>query len=128
MKNTERLKELAEEYGLTGEDFYKDKRGFVIITRGGVEKIQTRDSINITYEVITCQEDFVVIKAIATVEGARAESFGEAAKKNCMNTYYVAMAEKRAKARVVLQLTNFYQLGIYSEDEIEKENGHASRS
>jgi|TARA_Y100001963_G_C6757458_1_gene437665 hypothetical protein len=119
MKNTERLKELAKDYGLTGEDFYKDARGFVIITRNGVEKIQARDSIGLTYVTEKLEPDFVVIKAIAAVDGARVESYGEASPKNCKNSYFVAMAEKRAKARAILQLTQFYQLGVYSEDEIE---------
>ena len=119
MKNVERLKEPAAEYGLTGEDFFKDARGFVIITRGGIEKIQARDSIGITFVTEKLEPDFVVIKAIAAVDDARVESYGEASPKNCKNSYYVAMAEKRAKARAVLQLTQFYQLGVYSEDEIE---------
>tara|TARA_Y100001937_G_C7129648_1_gene336614 strand:+ start:95 stop:487 length:393 start_codon:yes stop_codon:yes gene_type:complete len=119
MKNTERLRQLATDYGLTKEDFYKDARGFVIITRGGIEKIQARDSIGLTYVTEKLEPEFVVIKAIASVDGARVESYGEASPKNCKNSYFVAMAEKRAKARAVLQLTQFYQLGVYSEDEIE---------
>ena len=133
MKNTERLKELAQNYELTGDDFYKDARGFVIITRAGIEKIQQRDSIGVTYITEKLEHDFVVIRAIAMVDGAKVESYGEASPKNCKNVYYVAMAEKRAKARAVLQLTQFYQLGVYSEDEIEdkqpvKNGSHAVRS
>jgi hypothetical protein len=36
--------------------------------------------------------------------------------------YPVEVAEKRAKARAILQLTGFYSEGIYSEDEINQED------
>ena len=35
----EALRRLYKENGLTEEDIYKDKRGFVIITRTGIDKI-----------------------------------------------------------------------------------------
>ena len=135
MKNTERLKELAQSYELTGEDFFKHPTFvFVIITRTGIEKIAGVDNIQITYEVVKCDPDFVVIKAIATKGKARIESYGEANSKNCKTSYFVAMAEKRAMSRSVLKLSEFYRLGVYSEVEAEefkrpsKANSHAVRS
>ena len=44
-------------------------------------------------------------------------TFGTAQPKNCQSTYYLEMAEKRSKARAVLQITSFYSLGVYSEVE-----------
>tara|TARA_R110000824_G_scaffold193230_2_gene375630 strand:- start:1946 stop:2374 length:429 start_codon:yes stop_codon:yes gene_type:complete len=142
MKNTERLKELAQSYELTGEDFFKHPTfGFVIITRTGIEKIAGVDRIELTYEMVKCESDFVVIKAIATMDKrmgvkriTQIESYGEANSKNCKTSYFVAMAEKRAKARAVLMLSEFYRLGVYSEVESEdfkrplKANSHAVRS
>ena len=121
MKNTERLRQLAKNYGLTGQDFHKDSRGFIIITRTGIDKIQTKDNIKVTYITEKLELDFVVIKAIASSEHGRIESYGEASPKNCKNSYFVAMAQKRSKARAILELSNFYELKVYSEDEIEPE-------
>tara|TARA_R100000808_G_C2143499_1_gene151280 strand:+ start:1017 stop:1499 length:483 start_codon:yes stop_codon:yes gene_type:complete len=47
----------------------------------------------------------------------KVESTGEANALNCTNEYYLAMAEKRAKDRVVLKLINAYEYGIYSDVE-----------
>lgn len=121
MKNTERFRQLAKDYGLTGQHFYKDSRGFITITRTGIDKIQTKDNINVTYITEKLELDFVVIKAIASSEHGRVESYGEASRKNCKNNFFVAMAQKRSKARAILELTNFYELKVFSEDEPEPE-------
>jgi TRAP-type mannitol/chloroaromatic compound transport system substrate-binding protein len=43
----EALRRLYKENGLTEEDIYKDKRGFVIITRTGIDKIVSRNKITV---------------------------------------------------------------------------------
>ena len=48
----EALRRLYKQNGLTEEDIYKDKRGFVIITRTGIDKIVSRNNITVAYEVI----------------------------------------------------------------------------
>ena len=118
----EQLKRLFEENGLVKEDVYKDKRGFVIMTRTGIDKIVANRGINITYEIQNLDPEWVVIKAIGTINnGTREmtiETFGECSPKNNKNAYPVAMAEKRAMSRVVLKLSGFYQEGIYGHDEL----------
>ena len=42
---------------------------------------------------------------------------GEANSLNCTAEYYLAMAEKRAKDRLILKLINAYEYGIYSDVE-----------
>lgn len=135
-KGNERLRELAERYGLTGKDFFKHpSQGFIIITRAGVEKIMAHDKINVTYHVVpelTENQENCCIKAVATKvdnDGVvfSAESFGTANHYNCsvktsksgrtLPHYPVETAEKRAKARAVLQITGFYSEGVFSEDE-----------
>tara|TARA_Y100000593_G_C4040552_1_gene204920 strand:+ start:58 stop:492 length:435 start_codon:yes stop_codon:yes gene_type:complete len=144
MKNTERLKELAQNYELTGNDFFKSHQGFIIITRTGIEKIAAIDNMDIKYEMVKCENDFVVIKAIVTKEGKSMESYGESdllnlpikvgKNGNKIARYPVALAEKRAKARAVLQLSEFYKYGIYAEVESDefkrpsKSNSYAVRS
>ena len=118
---------LYNKYDLTKDDVYKHQH-YVIITRKGIEKIQAKENITITYEVINCEPNFAVFKAIAyisTKPNTNIETFGSALKGlsykdgNC-NTWYVAeMAEKRALSRAVLKLTGFYELGVFGEDESE---------
>jgi len=52
-------------------------------------------------------------------QGRRAYSFGEATPKNCKNAYPVAMAEKRAKDRVILKLLCAHGY-LYSESEADE--------
>lgn len=125
--NREKLLDLYNKYELTKEDVYKHQH-YVIITRKGIEKIQAKENIAITYEVIKCEPNFAVFKAnayISTKPNTNIETFGSALKGvtykdgNC-NTWYVAeMAEKRALSRAVLKLTGFYELGVFGEDESE---------
>ena len=119
-----RLRELADKYNLGKEDFFKIHNS-VIVTRTGVEKIAIAANINLRYEVIhmDLEKKHACVKCVAEqvfddrVVTARAESFGESTPYNTKNAYPVAMAEKRAKARAILQLTEFYSEGVYSEDE-----------
>ena len=135
-QDKEILRELADRYTLTGKDFFRHPtQGFVIITRAGVEKIMAHDKIQVTYEVVpelTENQENCCIKATAqrvdeNGEVFTVESFGTANHYNCsikttrngktLPHYPVETAEKRAKARAVLQITGFYSEGIFSEDE-----------
>ena len=113
--NNDRLKELYLYYNLNKEDVFKHQQfGFIIITRTGIEKIMAKDEIRLEYEVVRCEIDFCAVKCTATKftkdqKIISIPTFGTA--------HYLEMAEKRAKARAVLQITNFYSLGVYSEVE-----------
>ena len=121
--NNDRLKELYLYYNLNKEDVFKHQQfGFIIITRTGIEKIMAKDEIRLEYEVVRCEIDFCAVKCTATKftkdqKIISIPTFGTSQPKNCQSTYYLEMAEKRAKARAVLQITNFYSLGVYSEVE-----------
>ena len=124
--NRDKLAELYRKYELTADDIFTKNIGdssFTIITRQGIDKIQAIEKININYEVIQCTTNFSVIRATATKENARVETFGSALKGNtykdgnCQSWYVVEMAEKRAMSRAVLKLTGFYELGVFGEDE-----------
>ena len=123
----DKLLELYKKYELSKEDVYKHQH-YVIITRQGIEKIQAKENINITYEVIKCETNFAVMKATAFVNtkpNIVIETFGSALKGvsykdgNCNSWYVAEMAEKRALSRAVLKLTGFYELGVFGEDESE---------
>ena len=123
----EALRRLYKQNGLTEEDIYKDKRGFVIITRTGIDKIVSRNNITVAYEVINMDVEkcICVLRAAATMkvgnEVKNAMSFGEASDNNLMGggkKFPVAMAEKRAMSRVVLKIAGFYEQGVFGQDEI----------
>jgi len=124
---TEALRRLFKENNLVEEDVYKDKRGFVIITRTGIDKIVTKQNITVAYEVITMdiEKGICVLRAAASMkvgnEVKHMMSFGEASDNNLMGggkKFPVAMAEKRAMSRVVLKISGFYEQGVFGQDEI----------
>lgn len=122
--NREKLTELYKKYDLTKDDVYKHQH-YIIITRSGIDKIQAKEKIFINYDVIKCETNFAVVKANASKEDAKIQTFGSAIKGesfkdgNTQTWYVMEMAEKRAMSRAVLKLTGFYELGVFGEDESE---------
>lgn len=120
---TEMLRELYLKYDLTNEDTFKSPQGWTIITRSGIDKIQAKAKIDITYKVVpemtSVTEKFCAVKAMAEWNGRKLETFGEANPQNCRQSYILSMAEKRAMSRIVLKLTGFYELGVFGQDESE---------
>lgn len=129
MNNAERLNALYTKYGLTGEDvFVAPGQGWKIITRSGIDKVQAKAEIDISYDmvVVDVPNQTYVIKATGTMGERRIETFGETAPENTRQKYRIAMAEKRAMSRVVLKLTGFYELGVMGEDEADDFNKAAN--
>jgi hypothetical protein len=122
--NVDKLKELYVKFELTKDDVYKHQH-YIIITRSGIDKIQAKEKVQISYEVVTCEPKFCVVKATATKQNNVIETFGSALKGdsfkdgNTQSWYVMEMAEKRAMSRAVLKLTGFYELGVFGEDESE---------
>lgn len=124
--NKEKLTVLYKKYELTKDDVFKHQH-YLIITRSGIEKIQGIEKIDINFDVIKCEPNFCVVKATSgTLQTFGSAIKGASFKDGNTNSWYVMeMAEKRAMSRLVLKLTGFYQLGVFSEDESEdfKRNG-----
>ena len=122
--NREKLKELYEKYNLDKSDFFKHQH-YTIVTRQGIDKIMAIEQMRVNYEVIRCEPNYAVFKALASKGSKSIETFGSALKgenykDGNTNSWYVAeMAEKRAMSRAVLKLTGFYELGVFGEDESE---------
>ncbi|TGE07735.1 hypothetical protein [Hymenobacter fodinae] len=116
----DKLNRLYTEYGLLKEDVHKHQH-YTIIRRTGIEKIAAKAGIRLAYKLVKVQPDFAVVKATGKMgKGTNcvtAETYGSAGKDTSQNKYYVEMAEKRAKSRCVLQLTDFYAMGVFGEDE-----------
>ncbi len=132
---SETLNRLYKENGLTKEDIfttsYKGNK-VTIITRTGIEKIQAKRGIKVSYNLIHVNGKSAVIQAYGEIlvrddmkphgnKLLKMETFGEANADNLKgmaDRYPVAMAEKRALSRVVLKLTGLYKEGIHGEDEL----------
>ena len=125
------LTELVKANGLDiDEDIFRLSLGgkqVAIITRAGIEKIQYHNNIEVRYYVESIvPPDFVVVKAVAKKGDVVVESFGEASANNTRQSYPVAMAEKRALARVVLKISGAYKYGVFGEDESDDFKGDKS--
>jgi len=121
----DKIAELYKHYELEPEDVFKHQH-YLILTRSGIEKIQAKAGVHVLYEVVKCEPNFAVVKAIANIKnGSDIETFGSALKGtnfqdgNTNSWYVMEMAEKRAMSRAVLKITGFYELGVFGEDESE---------
>tara|TARA_R110000803_G_scaffold76454_1_gene141067 strand:+ start:11207 stop:11620 length:414 start_codon:yes stop_codon:yes gene_type:complete len=129
----DKIAELYKKYELSSTDVFKHKH-YLIITRQGIDKIQAKEKMCISYKAITTTPEYCVVQAFAEKGEAKIETFGSAkygGKKQDIDTkkwvevgntttwYVMEMAEKRAMSRAVLKLTGFYELGVFGEDESE---------
>ena len=119
------MNKIYKDNDLEKSDIYKDKRGFSIITRSGIEKIQAKNEIAVSYEVIKAELDNCIIKATSLIrEGEewipKMETFGSATKENCRLPFRIEMAEKRALARVIIKTMNYTE--TLGEDEIKHQS------
>lgn len=117
-KLDEKIADKLKEHGF-GADACWDCHGTWVIYHKVLERIAAAEAI--TYEtpqVLVAEKDAAVILVTgARGEGSRAEwSIGEATPKNNKNAYPFAMAEKRAKDRVILKLIGLAGFA-YSEEE-----------
>lgn len=121
------LRELAKHYNLKGHHFHKDSRGFIIITRAGVEQIAAQLGARVEYTPVfewsnPADGSYTIQAKAWYMQGdghVVATSYGEVNAKNNRNAYPIAMAEKRALSRAILKLAGMYKLNVYGEDEIE---------
>src|SRR5210317_416744 len=105
--NKDKLKEMYVKYNLTKDDVFKHQH-YIILTRSGIEKIQSLEQINIKYQVIKSEPSFAVIQAYAMktyhnnkgiLKDIVLETFGSALKGkdfrdgNTNSWYVIEMAE-----------------------------------
>lgn len=117
MKKSEILNELYKNNSLEKEDVFKDSRGFTIITRSGIEKIQAKNKIDIKFKLISWELDNCVVKATAYLKTKIIETYASATKENCMQKFRVEIAEKRALSRAVIKIMNL--TNTLGQDEVE---------
>jgi hypothetical protein len=113
------ISEVLSKYGETPKDACWDCHGVWVVYHKAIERMAARAGIAFDQPTVieaNTQAKTATIVVTGTM-GDRAEwSFGEASPANNKNAYPFAMAEKRAKDRVVLKLLGLHGLA-YSEDE-----------
>ena len=124
MNKMERLKKLADKYGLSKDDFWKHKQSDQwILSHNAVLKIATIEGIWLIERLVDNSESDLVRYWMTM--GMRNEAgekivtsdIGEADRKNCMSQYLGCMASKRGIDRCVSKLINANEYGIVSEVE-----------
>jgi hypothetical protein len=125
----EQIRRLFTQYNLAPEDVFKQNRGgreIVTIVRSGIDKIQARAGITLTYriEALDLVAGIAALRCVATLGDRTVETFGTATPKNNTNPHTLEMAEKRARARAVLMLAGFYEQGVFGEGENLNEDGN----
>lgn len=113
------LLEVLTKYGERPEDALWDCHGTWVAYHKAIERIAARAGVvfDMPQIIEANSEKKTVAIAVRGNMGERSEwSFGEAAPSNNKNSYPYAMAEKRAKDRVVLKLVGLQGL-VYSEEE-----------
>lgn len=114
-----RLLDILTTHGERPEDALWDCHGTWVAYHKAIERIAAKAGVTFDMPQIIEADSASRVVAIAVrgIMGDRSEwSFGEAAPNNNKNAYPYAMAEKRAKDRVVLKLVGLHGL-VYSEEE-----------
>tara|TARA_R110001606_G_scaffold361238_1_gene514320 strand:+ start:3021 stop:3854 length:834 start_codon:yes stop_codon:yes gene_type:complete len=115
----DKVGEVLREIGLTPDSSGWDCHGTYVLLHKALEKVAAHKGVVFDPPQILCanvtQKEAVVM--VVGRMGERSEwSIGEAASYNNKNSYPFAMAEKRAKDRVILKLVGLHG-DVYSEDE-----------
>lgn len=114
--------EVLREIGETPETATWDCHGTPVILHKALEKVAAYKGIKFDPPMIV-QSDIANKLVAVSVTGHLNDhsewSFGEAAPYNNKNVYPFAMAEKRAKDRVILKLVGLHG-DVYSEDEADE--------
>jgi hypothetical protein len=130
-------KEIAEfmkSYGVEAADLWEVRGGTYAIKHKALARVAAEQGVTFgppLWLKIEPQEKIAIVQVSGKL-GERSEwSTGEAAPYNNKNAYPVAMAEKRAKDRVTLQLLNAHG-SIYSDEEGDdlkkRSNPHVNRA
>jgi len=123
MKNSipENVKTVLNDIGETQNSATWDCHGTVVILHKALEKVAAHKGITFDAPVViesNLEKKMVVILVTGRCGDKVEWSFGEAAPYNLKNSYPFAMAEKRAKDRVILKLVGLHG-DVYSEEEAE---------
>jgi hypothetical protein len=115
-----RIEAIRKEYGLDKDDFWQIPQNKQWVAKhAALEVVATKAGVQFSMPTIieADTDKGIAVLAVSGTLGNRSDwSTGEASSKNCKNAYPWAMAEKRAKDRLVLKLVGIHGL-VYSEEE-----------
>ena len=121
-KVPEKVGEELRKLGLTPEEAGWDCHGTYVLLHKALEKVAASKGIKFDEPKII-NADISAKEVVVLVTGHLGDksewSFGEAAPYNSKNSYPFAMAEKRAKDRVILKLVGLHG-DVYSEEEADE--------
>jgi len=116
-----RIEAVRAKYDLSRDDFWQIPQNKAWVCKhAALEVVATKANIewSLPQVIEAATADGIAVLAVSGKMGDRLEwATGEASPKNNKNSYPWAMAEKRAKDRVVLKLAGIHGL-VYSEDEM----------
>lgn len=120
-----RIEAVRAQYGLDARDFWQIPQNKQWVCKhAALEVVAAKANVEWqSPQVIEADtSNGIAVLSVAGKLGSRMEwATGEASPKNNKNSYPWAMAEKRAKDRVVLKLVGIHGL-VYSEDEMPNDN------
>ena len=134
-----RIETVRQKYELSKDDFWQlpQNKSTWLVKHAALEAVAAKAGIDWmppTFVEANTSEGIAVVVATGRLENREEWSIGEASPKNNKNAYPWAMAEKRAKDRVILKLVGLHGL-VYSEDEmppevrdVQKTSAHLKRN
>jgi len=117
------LAALKEKFGLVKDDVW-DCHGTLVMLHRACEGIAQQ--LGITFDepkLLFAEGKSIAIQVTGRLGDESSWSIGEASPDNNKNSYPWAMAEKRAKDRVILKLARFSEVGVYSDIEADDFHG-----
>lgn len=125
-----RIEAIRKEYELDASDFWQIPQNKQWVCKHAALEVVAAKA-GLVFDAPTVLEAYSQNGTVALVTGAKMGdryewATGEASPKNCKNAYPWAMAEKRAKDRVILKLVGIHGL-VYSEDELSPEPGASNQ-
>ena len=121
-KPSKEILSFMECYGVDSDEIWEVHGSTWVIKHKALERVAALQSIKFDRPAIieSNAKDKIAVVCVFGKLGEREEwSFGEASPANNKNAYCYAMAEKRAKDRVILKLLNAHG-DLYSEDEADE--------
>tara|TARA_S200002703_G_scaffold137757_1_gene127725 strand:+ start:2779 stop:3504 length:726 start_codon:yes stop_codon:yes gene_type:complete len=115
----DKVKETLKEIGMTPNQAGWNCHGTYVLLHKALEKVAVHKKIVFSQpSILECNSEKKVVSLLVTGNmGDKSEwSIGEASPSNNKNSYPYAMAEKRAKDRVILKLVGLHG-DVYAEDE-----------
>lgn len=131
-KPSPEVMKFMEAYGVLADEIWQVHGSAWVIKHRALERVAGERGIVFDRPAMletNSSEGIVALVVFGSLKDRQEWSIGEAHPKNNKNAYPYAMAEKRAKDRVILKLLNIHG-SLYSEeeaDDFKRENPHVTR-